>query len=386
MAKLDYTIHDKTLLEIDKALEQKQKLEKKRHYLGMSQIGEECMRKLFYGFRNVENRAIAASGLRAIKDGFIQEDLMAERLRMLPYIQLYTLNEETGEQIGFSLLLDHFRGHCDGAIRGIKEAPTTWHTWEHKSVDVSKFKKLEKLRKEVGEKSALKDWDEVYYAQAMIYMHEMKFERHYLTVTTPGGRDYISIRTEYKKKVAESIIEKAKIIIFDNWNLPAKLSEKREFYKCKWCDYQENCHDSKVPLVNCKTCRYREPVKNGKNNCLLKKEIIDNVTLIEGCPSHIYNPTLIDAKLIEHQEDGCLYVLDNGIKFSNTNLSGIPDLNKEIDFIYTSQELRNQIKYITNITREASTKLQKQVNGEITGNIEEKKAWNKQIDPRLKEI
>jgi hypothetical protein len=146
MAKLDIPIFDRTLLEIDKALEEKKAKENPRHYMGMSQIGEECWRKLYYGFRNAEYKAWGASSIKATEDGFAQEIVMAERLRMLPYIELHTLDEKTGNQIAFSLLLDHFRGHCDGIIKGIIESPQTWHIWEHKSVNADKFAKLLKLR------------------------------------------------------------------------------------------------------------------------------------------------------------------------------------------------------------------------------------------------
>lgn len=380
--KLNHKVYDQTLLEVDKALEAKNKLEKKRNYLGMSQIGEECRRKLFYSFRGVCKREISASGIKAIEDGFMQEDKMAERLKMLPYIELHTVDDTTGNQIGFYLLLDHFRGHCDGIIRGIKEAPITWHIWEHKSVNVKKFEKIISIREKDGEKNTLKLWDEIYYAQAQIYMHCSKLERHFLTVTSPGGRDYTSVRTDYNKKEAEGIIEKAKVIIFDNWTIPAKLSENREFFKCKWCEFQGVCHDNDIPDVNCKTCRYREPVKDGKNNCLLSENEIDDTTLNAGCNSHVFNPALINVKLIEHQQDGCLYKTENGIVFSNTNIIGLPDLSKNVDYIFTSKELRNDIKNINNITK-SGIKIKKQVDGEFVNN---QKAWNQNIDPRLKGI
>jgi len=77
MAKLEYNvISNPTLDAVSKALEDKQKLERVRNYLGASAIGDECWRKLFYNFRGVAKRDIPSSGLRAINDGFMQEDLM----------------------------------------------------------------------------------------------------------------------------------------------------------------------------------------------------------------------------------------------------------------------------------------------------------------------
>jgi CRISPR/Cas system-associated exonuclease Cas4 (RecB family) len=385
---------DKTLLEIDKVLEQRKSLEAPRHYLGMSEIGEECWRKLFYSFRNAERKTWLAPGVKATEDGFIQEDLMAFRLRLLPYIELYTTksgeivntlgsrivsNKDDKDQIGFNLLLGHFRGHCDGVIRGIKEAPQTWHTWEHKSVNKEKFKKLIDIRKKSGEKSSLVEWDRIYYEQAIIYMHELEFKRHYLTVTAPGGREYISIRTEYDAKIAEGVIAKAKVIIFDNWDIPSRLSNDPEFYKCKWCEFHEICHEGGFPLVNCKTCRYSEPVQDGQRQCLQHEKIIPDTELNIGCKDHVFNPALVAADLVEHQQEGCLYhIKENDIYFSNTTITGFPELDGKLDAIYTSQDLREKIKSIKNITKDVVT-VQKSVNGTIedfTG--ETSPAWDKE--------
>jgi|WetSurMetagenome_2_1015567.scaffolds.fasta_scaffold03341_18 hypothetical protein len=394
---------DRTLLKIDSAIEQKKALEKQRNYLGMSQIGDECWRKLFYSFRNAEKKEWTEKGIKAIEDGFLQEGVMAFRLRLLPFIELHTnisntVNNVLGiriiapgddnDQIGFRLLLDHFSGHIDGVIRGIIEAPGTWHIWEHKSVNDIKFNKLQKSRQERGEKQALYEWDIIYYAQAQIYMHCAELTRHYLTVTTPGGRSYISIRTEYNRKYAESIIEKAKSIIFDNWTIPARLSESREYFSCKWCEFQKICHDKNFPQVNCQTCRYSDPVQGGQRKCLLKDKIIDPTILCLDCISHIYNPALIQAELVEHQDDGCLYKISENFYFSNTNLTGMPEIKGRCDAIYTSKELREKIKSINNLTA-ATSKIEKKFNGKI---VESSpiviKAWNKEgkIDSRLKDI
>lgn len=386
MAKLPDIKIDPTLLDIDKALEERKKLDEPRHYLGMSQIGEECWRKLFYSFRNANKKKWEAQGVRNIEDGFVQEDIMAIRLQMLSYIELYTNTEnipvnsigmnlissqKNNNQIGFLLLLDHFRGHCDGMILGIKQAPKTWHVWENKSINESKFNKLEKLKNE-NEKEALKKWDEIYFAQAIIYMHCSNTKRHYLTAQTPGGRQYTSCRTDYNKSIADGIITKAKTIIFDNWNIPSKLSEKREFYKCKWCEFSGICHDGDIPLVHCKTCRYSEPVKNGERHCHYKEQIIDNKQLDEdNCLFHIYNPALLpNVKLLEQQEDGCVYNTDDGFQFANIFRSGMPEVKNKLDGIFTSQDFYNKIKNINNLKKETIT-IQEKFDGEIV----EKKAW-----------
>lgn len=383
MAKIPEVKIDQTLQDVDKALEDKKKLEAPRNYLGMSQIGHECWRHLFYSFRNAATREISATGIRNIEDGFAQEDIMAERLRLLPYIELHTHDPAAGDkQIGYRLLLDHFSGHLDGMIKGIKEASLTWHVWENKAVNEKKFNKLITLKSK-DEKKALQEWDEIYFAQAQIYMHCSQSARHYLNVQTPGGREYMSCRTDYNKQVAEGIIEKAKGIIFDNWNIPTRLSDKREFYKCKWCEFSGICHDGDFPLVHCKTCRYSEPVKDGERKCLDKNEIINNLSLnIGNCRNHIYNPALVPAICIEQQQDCCIYKITD-FKFANVPLSALPDLKDNIDGFFSSKELLEKIKNVNNLSKE-SVAVRKSVDGEIINNG--KKAWDKTFSTTLMDI
>jgi hypothetical protein len=166
-----------------------------RPYLGISQIGHACDRHLWLSFHWAEERRVPASGLRAIEDGHRGEDLMAERLRMIPGVKLLTVDPATGKQFAVEHG-GHVRGHLDGIITGILEAPKTPHVWEHKQVNEKKFADLRKCIAVHGEKGALAQWDPIYHAQALCYMHLRKLTRHFLTVGTPGGREYISVRTE----------------------------------------------------------------------------------------------------------------------------------------------------------------------------------------------
>jgi len=293
MVAINVNEYDRSLALVDKTIEEaEEKKTNRRGYLGMSQIGEPCWRKLFYSFRLVKKRKITASGLKAIEDGYTQEDVMARRLRAVPGIELYTVDPENPtKQIEFKMINGHLGGHCDGIIRGLVEAPETWHVWEHKSVNVDKFNKLKKLREEIGEKESLEKWDEIYYAQAQTYMHNAKLSRHFLTVSTPGGRDRISVRTEYKEVAANVLIHKAASIIFENV-LPPKISDRSEFYLCKWCDYTQICHFDDKPALTCRSCASWQPVADAGNFCVTKG-VLCNDLLWDGCPDYVLSHVFI---------------------------------------------------------------------------------------------
>jgi len=321
----DYLNNNMTL---DKMSEEivKKETQRKRNYLGMSEIGEDCWRMLWYRFRNVLTEHLTIQSILAISDGYKQEDITAERLRLVKGIDLDTVDPNTGEQFAYKFIGGHFCGHSDGIIKGILEAPKTWHVWENKAVNEKKFKKLLDLILSEGEKKALELWDEVYYAQSQVYMDSAKLTRHYLTVSTPGGRRYTSCRTELNVKHAISLKAKAESIIKAD-RPPKRMSENRSFYKCGWCRTKEICFDNKVPDVNCRTCAFSEPdttdkTMTGQWNCLRKD--IKFTGSGKTCNEHLFLNTLMPFKTIDADKGGgapnwIKYGLDTGDSFYNVN-------------------------------------------------------------------
>lgn len=300
---------------------------KPRNYLGMSVIGEPCERKLWYSFRQAKVRHISAKGLKAIEDGHLGEELMAKRLRMVPGVTLHTVDEQ-GNQFSMSAIGGHFRGHMDGGILGILEAPKTWHVWEHKSVNEKKFEALKKTIEKHGEKDALEHWDEVYYGQAICYMEASGAIRHFLTCSTPGGRDFISVRTNANPKRAKQLLEKAERIIFSP-EPPTRLSNDPAWYQCKWCDYQNLCHGTDTPDVNCRTCTHSSPVQEGRWSCALGE------SMKPGCAEHRYIPILLEsfAEPTDGSQEG------NWVMYRHKT-TGNEFVNGSIPGGYSSQEIQ----------------------------------------------
>lgn len=306
----------------------KTSIKKPRNYLGMSEIGEQCWRMLWYRFRNVLEETLTLKSLLAIEDGYKQEDIMAARLRLVPGIKLETVDPETGEQFAVKLLGGHFAGHLDGKIIGIYESPKTPHIWENKAVNEDKFKKLKNLILSEGEKQALKLWDETYYAQAVIYMKSFKLTRHYMTVESPGGRDYTSCRTEANNKEATALIAKAEAIIKAD-RPPQRLSENRSFYKCGWCRMKEICFDNKVPFSGCRVCAFSEPIvddKTGNASWKCYKKNIEFIGQGQVCDLHLFLNTLVPFKTIDFDKSN---PTPNWIKYSTPEGDVFYNINAE---------------------------------------------------------
>lgn len=311
---------NQTMAAIDAAMEAAQDNDA-RPYLGMSAIGNPCARSLWYSFRWATRRMLPASALKAINDGHMGEDVMADRLRMVPGIILHTVNPDTGRQFGVEGSGGHFKGHLDGAILGVLEAPKTWHVWEHKQVNEQKFKKLNDLVLKLGEKEALKEWDLVYYVQAICYMGFTSMERHFLTVATPGGRAFTSVRTDFDRAKFDAICERAQRII-EAPTPPEGISTDPSWFECKFCDHRALCFGQAAPLPTCRSCSHSTPEPGGKWTCA--RHSGKTLTVQEqkdACQAHRVIPILlknwatpVDAN---EQDNWVMYQLKSGATFVN---------------------------------------------------------------------
>ena len=295
MVAIKTELSQKTLDAVDRELELAQDTRPREH-LGASSIGEYCSRKLWYRFRWAKEVSFDAATLKRFADGHAQEWVQAKRLGLVVFLQ--TVDPETGQQFSFSHLGGHFCGSCDGRIMGLLESPKTLHIWEHKSVGEKKFKELKKLLEGGCEKTVLESWDETYYAQAVVYMHFFKARRHFLTVSTPGGRESISCRTHANAKKAKQLIKRAQEVIY-----ASEPPARDESYRCRWCDYKNIClqyeSEQEIPQLNCRTCLFSTPEQSGGWSCGQTGETCPLATEQQrGCSHHLFIPALINSEQV----------------------------------------------------------------------------------------
>jgi len=327
---------DPTLAAVQTAVEERSAAEEPRAYLGMSSIGQPCERRLWYSFRWAVREQFDAPTLWRFEDGFRCEDVMAGRLRLVPGVHLRTVDPRTGEQFGFADLGGHFRGHADGLVTGLLQAPKALHVWEAKAVNDAKLAKLAKLKAERGEKSALSQWDAVYYAQAVLYMAYADAPRHYLTASSPGARDMVSVRTDTNLDAARALREKAQRVITAA-EPPPGISADPAWYECKFCPAHAVCHGKGRALVSCRTCVHATPEMDGDGRWSCARSGGATIPLgvqRTGCEQHRFIPALVkigrqvDASA---EENWIEYELPDGRRFRN----GAHGADS-----YTSEELR----------------------------------------------
>lgn len=295
MAKLPATI-DPTLQAADAALVATQD-RSRRKYLGMSAIGDPCERKLWMAFRWASQETFDAPTLKRFEDGHRTEDLIIARLRMVPGLEIHD-REEGGGQIACVDFGGHFRGHLDWMCRGLIQAPKAWHVGEMKCS--AKIAELEKHKGLLGEKNALLAWNQTYYGQAQCYMGYQQVERHWLVCTTPGGREWTSVRTEFDPVAFMKLKAKAERVIFDE-SAPPRIGDSTN-WNCRMCKaFFDICHGDAIPDRHCRNCVHATAERDGEWSCAIGKEFG------EICEAHRHIPDMLNKSQTDVVGDAIHY-------------------------------------------------------------------------------
>ena len=269
-----------------------------RVYLGASVIGEECARKLWYGFRwATEPEHFDGRMLRLFQTGHREESRMIDDLRRSG-VEVWDVDPETGRQWDVSEVGGHFRGHLDGVALGVREAPKTAHLLECKTHNAKSFARLraEGVRKAKPQ----------HYAQMQVYMHLMSLKR---ALYLAHGKDDDMLhaeRIEYDPVFAARLMALAHSIVTAT-TPPARLHddpEARMAFACRYCQALAHCHHGAWARRNCRTCLYATPMLDGDGRWLCERH--DHELALEdqraGCAQHLYIPALVPGEQIDADE------------------------------------------------------------------------------------
>lgn len=300
----------------------------RRGHLGASIIGRECSRQIWYSFRWARKVKHEGRLLRLFETGHKAEARFVANLRS---IGCEVIEEVDGKQISFKALGGHFAGSLDGMGRNIPYAPKAWATLEFKTHSAKSFAKLIKD----GVKLAKPE----HYAQTQIYMLNKGVDRAlYLAVNKDTDQlhdEWIHLDVEFAKRLTE----KARRII-EATQPPAGISVDPSFFQCKYCDYNDVCHQGAVPDVTCRSCAKSTPTIDDSTDAKWKCDqwgcnIPDIYAQREACGSHRFIPILLAAHsepvdyhngdvVYKSKSDGRLFANGEGVAaFSSTEISTI---------------------------------------------------------------
>lgn len=320
-------IEPATARAIDEAMDRQASALAQRGHLGMSQIGGPCERLIWLRFRWSLPDTPGARIQRVFKIGNLLEMAMTDWLRTVPGVELHTLAND-GRQIGFKFFGGHFAGSLDGVIRGVPEAPKTWHVWECKTANTKRFAQLLKV--------GLKEWAPEYWAQAQCYMGAIGMDRALFTVVNKDDASIYTERLHHEPMVWDAMQARAQRILMAEqppqgaWSTPDWFEAKMKLNAASSRVYFRQ----ELPAPNCRNCRFSTPVLEGDGaqwGCNATGHKLTPERQRTGCDDHQYIPALMPLDMMAQDNDATTYRRADGKPIGNGG--------QVRDDVFTSAEL-----------------------------------------------
>lgn len=283
--------------------------EPKRGYLGGSSIGQPCTRRLWYQFRDCAAEDFDGRMLRLFATGHLEEPRVIADLQAIGCEVM--ADDGNGNQIAVESHAGHMRGHLDGAVRGLPEAPKTWHLLEVKTHSAKSFDDVSK--------KGVKESKPVHYAQMQWYCGKAELTRWLYVAKNKDTEELYIERGEFDPAEFDRLEAKGARII-EATEAPERIANRADHFECRYCPASRLCHGTgpsavPVPRLSCRQCVHASPAEDGKWRCDAGQPYGT------PCDRHMFLPSLVgfaapidgDADWIQYQDaDGKTFI--NGSK------------------------------------------------------------------------
>ena len=249
-----------------------------RKHLGASELGEECWRKLWYGFRWTKLEVHDGRILRLFNVGHQAEPRFISYLRGIGFEVREFEDEETKKQ--FRII--GAKGHYGGSLDGMCKAPERYQLSED-IVLLNEFKTngtgagFNSVADQDLRKAKPKHW-----IQCCQYGFKKNIKYALYMIENKNDSSIIVKIIELDWNVGRQYEQKATDII-NSKQAPPRISDNPAFQACKYCHQAGICHRGEQPEKNCRSCRQSVPIEDGQWGCMFHDSIIPDEWIAIGC-------------------------------------------------------------------------------------------------------
>lgn len=259
-----------------------------------SDLGSECDRYLWYKLHWAHPaETFGGRMLRLFETGHIQEARLIEDLKRTG-IDVYEVDPDTGKQFLARALGGHVRGKLDGiATAGVPEAPKKSHVVECKSHGTKSWKALLKA-------GTVREGKFEHWVQCQLYMHIRGIDRALYVAVYKDTDEIYCERIEYDHDFCTKLLVRLERIL-DTAEPPARLCNKRDDFRGKFCKAAAVCWGEAFGRLNCRTCLHASPDMSGDAawTCARWAKPINMHEQKEACPAHLYVPALVPGECVD---------------------------------------------------------------------------------------
>ncbi len=246
-----------------------------RKHLGMSEIGKQCNRELYYKFRWVAFEEFDGRMMRLFARGHREEQ------RYISYLEgigckVYRF-DENGKQFRSSGVLGHYGGSCDGVVitPWFPDVPFIGEFKTHNTKSFTNYVNVG-LRKAKPE----------HFDQMSSYGYKMQIQYGLYFPENKNDDDIQITPIKLDWTRGEQLEKKAEEIILAK-EPPARISDNPAFFNCSYCNFKSICHQGAIPQKNCRSCRMSTPVADAQWHCSRYNSIIPAEHIASGCPNWV---------------------------------------------------------------------------------------------------
>lgn len=197
--------------------------------MGGSLLGEECDRRLYWSYKRPF--VVKDARIQRIFDmGNRIEDYILDLLREAG-ITVYD-KDENGEQYGFKD--EELAGHSDGVLVGLPDIDSP-ALFECKSAKNSTFNQFVK--------KGVREVNNKYFVQTQVYMKYLNLKYCLFIVMNKDNQELYQEIIKYEPQVADIYIQRGKDIARAK-ELPARAYNSSTFFKCRMCEFNEDCWEA----------------------------------------------------------------------------------------------------------------------------------------------
>jgi hypothetical protein len=238
-----------------------------RTHLGASLIGDDCARKLWYGFRWTTPAAHSDRLLRLFNRGHLEEPRFVAMLGAAG-IKVYQY-KAPGEQFKIQLHGGHFGGSLDGVAEQIPDidGPVLLEFKTHNKDSFTKLAGRNWQARLADAATAPFDGEGVrrskftHYVQMQMYMAAYQLQHGlYIAVCKDDDALYGEI-IPTDAAISGAFASRAREIIFAQ-EPPARIKNDPTWWQCKFCDKAPVCYGKEAPARNCRTCVHSRPLNS----------------------------------------------------------------------------------------------------------------------------
>ena len=245
-----------------------------RRYLGASEIGDECSRKLWLKFHGyIKPEKFSSRMMRLFFRGKREEPVFETMLENAGAKILQSCLDQAGFKDGF------FAGHGDGVyeFEGKRVAV------EMKTHNTKSFATLKR--------GQLLATHPRHYAQCIVYSGKFDCEYAlYIAVNKDNDELFIDC-IQFNEEHFKAYCDKAEFITMAD-KPPERIATSPVSFKCKFCNAHSVCWGLEMARVDCRNCTsVTKDRENGKFRCELdSKKLLDKNS---NCEYHSFNPFAI---------------------------------------------------------------------------------------------